>query len=110
MGQNVIYSGSDITVYDKIVVEGTLTIQPTVGGGDVYLSVGTLVVEMMGSLNINNGPTTGSTVTIEIDGEIDLSSDPEQVMVGILALGGNLNITGDHRWSSFRQFYNYPWR
>ena len=92
-GQNVIYSGTDITVYDKIVVEGSLTIQPD--NADVYLTAGTIVVDgMMGTLNINTD-NSAHTVTIEFDGAIDLATDPEQVMVGLLSLGGNLNVTGN---------------
>jgi hypothetical protein len=92
MGQTVVYSGTDTVKYDKLVVEGSLIITPD--AVDVSLTVGTIVVEMMGSLDVH---TDGSLydVDIMIEGAIDEAQDPEQVMVGILQLGGNLNMTGN---------------
>jgi hypothetical protein len=60
----------------------------------VSLTVGTIVVEMDGALDIRTGQT-GQTVSIQIEGALDTSIDPEQFMVGILSLGGNVTMTGD---------------
>jgi hypothetical protein len=93
-GQSVVYSGAEATKYDKIIVEGSLTIRPDPSGDDVSLTVGTIVVEMDGALDIRTGQT-GQTVSIQIEGALDTSIDPEQFMVGILSLGGNVTMTGD---------------
>jgi hypothetical protein len=93
-GQSVVYSGSDITKYDKIIVEGSLTIQPDDSGKDVSLTVGTIVVEMNGALDIHTSQT-GQTVNIQVEGALNTSIDPEQFMVGILSIGGNVTMIGD---------------
>eukprot|EP00957_Ditylum_brightwellii_P173169 13182851-Ditylum_brightwellii.AAC.1 len=76
-GQTVVYSGADSIIYDKIVVEGSLTIQPI--SSDVSLTAGTILVEE----------------GVHIDGALDHSIDPEEQMIGIVSLGGNLNIVGN---------------
>jgi len=92
-GQSVVYSGSEDVKYDKIIVEGSLVIKPN--GQDVKLTVGTIIVEESGTLDILTSDTDSFTVTIEIDGTLDHSTDPEEIMVGILALGGSLTIKGN---------------
>lgn len=92
MGSTVTYSASTSPKLDKVVVHGTLIIEPA--GADVLLTCGTLVVEMMGKLDVRTGGD-GHTVTIEIDGALDTAADPEQTMVGLLNLGGETTISGD---------------
>jgi len=92
-GQSVVYSGSEDVKLDKIIVEGSLVIQPN--GADVRLTASTIVVEEGGTLDILTSDTDSFTVTIEIDGTLDHSTDPEEIMVGILALGGSLTIKGN---------------
>ena len=50
MGSVVTYSASSSIKLDKVVVHGTLNIQPD--AANVLLTCGTLVIEMMGALNI----------------------------------------------------------
>lgn len=103
-GQTVVYSGSDTVAYDKIVVEGSLTIQPI--DADVSLTVSTMVVEAGGELNILTEENSPHTINIDFDGALDLSIDPEQVMMGILALNGNLTIRGNEiptKWIDISQ-------
>lgn len=90
--QSIVFSGNDATKYDKIIVEGSLVIKPEYA--HVKLTVGTIVVEEGGVLDIK---TEGSafTVTIEIDGALDTTKDPEEQMVGIIALEGSLTIIGN---------------
>mmetsp|Transcript_27096 Transcript_27096/g.44737 ORF Transcript_27096/g.44737 Transcript_27096/m.44737 type:complete len:728 (+) Transcript_27096:7-2190(+) len=93
-GQTVSYSASDSVKYDKIIVEGSLSI--TSLGSDVSLTVSTIVVEEGGSLEVLSDPNDhDSKILIEIEGALDSTVDPEQTMVGILALGGNLTIVGN---------------
>lgn len=93
-GQSVIYSGTDAIKYDKVIVEGSLTISPQ--GSDVSLTVATIVVEAGGSLDVVTDPTTSNNkVVIAIEGAIDQQFDPESTMLGILALGGNLTLIGN---------------
>ena len=94
MGSVVTYSASSGIKLDKVVVHGTLNIHPD--GADVFMSCGTLVVEMMGALNIVTNQD-GHSVTIEIDGTLDTATDPEQTMVGLINLGGTTTISGDHK-------------
>ena len=93
-GQNVIYSGNDLVKYDKIVVEGSLTISPT--DGDVSITVGTIVVEEGGVLDITTDEASPFSVTIEIEGAIDRERDPEEQMLGIVGLQGNVTIIGNN--------------
>jgi hypothetical protein len=93
-GQSVTYSGADAIKYDKVIVEGSLTIEPQ--GSDVSLTVSTIVVEASGSLDIvTDGTTSNNKVIIAIEGAIDQHVDPESTMVGILSLGGNLTLIGN---------------
>lgn len=92
MGSVVTYSEASDVKLDKVVVHGTLIVKPS--DGDVLLTCSTLVVEMMGTLNILT-QEDGHTVTIEIDGALDTSVDPEQTMVGLVNLGGTVAIAGD---------------
>ena len=92
-GQSVVYSGSDDVKLDKIIVEGSLIIQPV--DSDVNLTVGTIVVEKGGSLDISTSDANSHTVTIEIHGALDHSIDPEEIMLGVLALEGNLTVSGN---------------
>mmetsp|Transcript_7476 Transcript_7476/g.9966 ORF Transcript_7476/g.9966 Transcript_7476/m.9966 type:complete len:843 (-) Transcript_7476:975-3503(-) len=92
-GQTVVYSGADSIIYDKIVVEGSLTIQPI--SSDVSLTAGTILVEEGGELNILTDESSSFTVAVHIDGALDHSIDPEEQMIGIVSLGGNLNIVGN---------------
>lgn len=93
-GQSVTYSGADAIKYDKVIVEGSLTIKPQ--GSDVSLTVSTIVVEAGGSFDIvTDATTSNNTVMIAIEGAVDQHVDPESTMVGILALGGNLNLIGN---------------
>ena len=92
-GQSVVYSGSEDVKLDKIIVEGSLVIQPN--GADVRLTASTIVVEEGGTLDILTSDTDSFTVIIEVDGALDHSTDPEEIMVGILALGGSLTIKGN---------------
>ena len=92
-GQSVVYSGSEDIKLDKIIVEGSLIIQPD--GSDVKLTASTIIVEESGTVDILTSDTDSFTVTIEIDGTLDHSIDPEEIMVGILALGGSLTIKGN---------------
>jgi len=91
--QTVVYSGTDTIKYDKIIVEGSLTIQPD--ESNVFLSINTIVVEREGTLDIKTDNDSPYTIKIEIDGALDHNKDPEETMVGILALEGNLAITGN---------------
>ena len=91
--QTVVYSGSDAIKYDKIIVEGSLTIQPD--GSNVFLTANTIVVEKGGALDIKTDHGSPYTITIEFDGALDHIKDPEETMFGILALEGSLTITGN---------------
>jgi len=92
--QNVIFSAAaDSTIYDKIIVEGSLTIRPV--DADVKITVGTIIVEKGGTLNILTEENSEHTVTVEINGALDDQTDPEEMMVGILALEGSLTISGN---------------
>jgi hypothetical protein len=91
-GQNVVYSADDGIVYDKVIIEGALTIKPVDAG--VKLVVGTMVVEKGGSLDILTNDSE-HTVVVEFDGALDTAVDPEEIMVGILALEGSLTIKGN---------------
>ena len=92
MGSVVTYSASSSIKLDKVVVHGTLNIQPD--AANVLLTCGTLVIEMMGALNIVTNQD-GHKVTIEIDGALDTDTDPEQTMIGLVNLGGITTISGD---------------
>ena len=50
---------------------------------------------MGGSLDITTSESSLHTVTVEIDGELDQATDPEEVMLGVLQLGGELNVSGN---------------
>mmetsp|Transcript_15018 Transcript_15018/g.23252 ORF Transcript_15018/g.23252 Transcript_15018/m.23252 type:complete len:834 (+) Transcript_15018:90-2591(+) len=91
-GQNVVYSTDDGAVYDKIIIEGALTIEPV--DADVKLVTGTIVVEKGGSLDILTNESE-HTVVVEFDGALDTTVDPEEIMLGILALEGSLTIKGN---------------
>jgi hypothetical protein len=93
-GQNVIFSAAaDSTIYDKIIIEGSLTIRPV--DSAVKIRVGTIIVEKGGTLNVKTEENSDHTVVVEIDGALDAQSDPEATMVGILALEGSLTISGN---------------
>eukprot|EP00550_Attheya_septentrionalis_P000654 CAMPEP_0198285446 /NCGR_PEP_ID=MMETSP1449-20131203/4720_1 /TAXON_ID=420275 /ORGANISM="Attheya septentrionalis, Strain CCMP2084" /LENGTH=1026 /DNA_ID=CAMNT_0043982855 /DNA_START=46 /DNA_END=3126 /DNA_ORIENTATION=+ len=92
MGESVSFSSYDETKYDKVIVYGSLTIVPN--GVDVLLRPGTLVVEMMGTLVIETLEMS-ETVTIEIDAALDRDADPQETMVGIISLGGNIRVHGN---------------
>ena len=94
-GQSVVYDGSSDLAYDKIIVEGSLTIRPSSSSGsDVSLTVGTIVVEKGGVLDIRTD-NTGGTVEINIEGALDRTVDPEEQLLGIVSLEGNLTVSGD---------------
>ena len=102
MGSVVTYSEASGPKLDKVVVHGTLIIQPA--GTDVVLTCGTLVVEMMGTLTVFT-QQDGHTVTVKINGALDTSTDPEQTMVGLVNLGGKVTLSGDPlrpRWRSLK--------
>ncbi len=92
-GETVTYSDASSPKLDKVVVEGTLIIEPS--NGDVKLTASTLIVEEMAVLDIRTADSTPYTVTIEIDGALDSTVDPQQSMVGLLSLSGNVNIDGN---------------
>mmetsp|Transcript_9119 Transcript_9119/g.12669 ORF Transcript_9119/g.12669 Transcript_9119/m.12669 type:complete len:1055 (-) Transcript_9119:126-3290(-) len=93
-GQHVVYSQADTVVYDKIVVKGSLTILPA--SADVTLTVGTILVEEGGVLDIlTTADPSSHTVTINIDGALDPNIDPEEQYIGIVVLGGELTIEGN---------------
>mmetsp|Transcript_37281 Transcript_37281/g.78626 ORF Transcript_37281/g.78626 Transcript_37281/m.78626 type:complete len:1014 (+) Transcript_37281:227-3268(+) len=92
MGSVITYSGASSLKLDKVVVHGTLIIKPD--DADVLLTCHTLCVEMMGMLTVQT-EQNGHTVTIEIDGAMDTSADPEQTMLGLVNLGGMVTISGD---------------
>ncbi len=91
-GQTVIYSGADSIAYDKIIVEGSLTIAPS--DADVSLTVSTIVVEKGGVLEVTTENSSAS-IEINIEGALDQTIDPEEQLVGIVSLEGNLTITGE---------------
>lgn len=91
--QTVLYSRNDDIKFDKIIIEGSLTIKPE--DANVLLTVGSIVVEKGGILDIRTESTSPYTVTIEIEGALDTSTDPEEQMIGIIALEGNLSIIGN---------------
>jgi len=91
--QTVIYSGADGIKYDKIIVKGSLTIQPI--NADVFLTATTIIVESGGVLDIKTEDDSLHTITIEIDGALDQTKDPQETMVGIVAWEGKLTITGN---------------
>lgn len=92
-GQSVMYSGTDGVHYDKIVVEGALTIKPI--DADVFLKVGTIVVEKGGALDIQTDSPNDYKIVIEIDGALNQEADPEEQLIGIVSLEGNLTISGN---------------
>lgn len=92
-GQTVVYSGTDTTAYDKIIVEGSLVITPA--NADVNLTVGTIVVEKGGSFDVTTTESAPFTVTIQVDGALDNSIDPEEIMLGVLSLEGSLTVSGN---------------
>jgi len=91
-GQTVVYSGNDLIQYDKIIVEGKLTIEPA--GADVSLTVGTIVIEKGGILDVQTNDSSHK-IEINIEGALDQATDPEEQLLGIVSLEGNLTITGD---------------
>jgi len=90
--QIVTYSGNDGIKYDKIIVKGSLTIQPL--NADVFLTATTIIVEHGGELDIKTEGDSLHTIAIEIDGALDIKKDPQETMVGIVAWEGNLTIKG----------------
>jgi len=102
-GQSVFYSGADTVKYDKIIVEGSLTIQPF--NADVSLIVSTIVVEEGGSLDILTEATSSNTVEIQIEGALDFIVDPEQVLLGIIGLSGNVTIQGNEVQTKMATLY-----
>lgn len=97
------YSGTDATAYDKIIVEGRLAIQPM--DADVSLTVGTIVVEKGGVLDIQTSDSSHS-IEIIIEGALDRETDPEEQLLGIISLEGNLTITGDAVPTKMAIFHN----
>lgn len=91
--QTVTYSQASSAKLDKVVVEGTLIIEPS--GSDVKLTASTIVVEDSAVLDVRTDATSPYTVTIEIDGALNSTIDPQQTMVGLLSLSGNVNIDGN---------------
>lgn len=91
-GQTVVFSGSEETIFDKIIVEGSLEIRPV--DANVKLIAGTIMVLQGGSLDISTSSDSPYTVTVEIDGALDQVNDPEELLVGIVAANGHLTIEG----------------
>eukprot|EP00588_Corethron_pennatum_P012842 CAMPEP_0194273462 /NCGR_PEP_ID=MMETSP0169-20130528/6793_1 /TAXON_ID=218684 /ORGANISM="Corethron pennatum, Strain L29A3" /LENGTH=784 /DNA_ID=CAMNT_0039016421 /DNA_START=76 /DNA_END=2430 /DNA_ORIENTATION=- len=91
--QTVVYSGADGIKYDKIIVKGSLTIQPV--HANVVLTATTIIVERGGVLDIKTDKESPHTVAIEIEGALDATNDPQETMVGIVAWEGKLSITGN---------------
>mmetsp|Transcript_30036 Transcript_30036/g.49621 ORF Transcript_30036/g.49621 Transcript_30036/m.49621 type:complete len:992 (-) Transcript_30036:108-3083(-) len=92
-GETVTFSAYDTTKYDKVIVYGTLIIVPD--SSNVLLRPGTLIVESSGVVDISTDVASAYTVTIEIDAALDRVSDPEETTVGVLSLGGTINVTGN---------------
>eukprot|EP00804_Cyclotella_cryptica_P015876 CCRYP_006384-RB/>CCRYP_006384-RB protein AED:0.04 eAED:0.04 QI:66/1/1/1/0.75/0.6/5/189/1059 len=101
IGQTVTYHEYNSLKYDKVIIEGTLNIKPL--ESDVKLTVGTLLVEKTGYLNISTSTPEPYTVTIEIDGMLNREVDPEETMVGLVSLAGSVTVSGNSipvKWSS----------
>eukprot|EP00756_Hemistasia_phaeocysticola_P015473 Hpha_TRINITY_DN15414_c2_g1::TRINITY_DN15414_c2_g1_i3::g.174047::m.174047 len=92
---SVTYSAASSPKLRCVVVEGgaSLTISPA--GGDVGLTVGTLVVLPGGVLDITTAPT-GHThnVVITFDGVQDRGVDPQELLIGMVSLEGLVTFTG----------------
>lgn len=87
-GANVTYDLSDPSHVKAIVVEGGLAFDP---GKSTRMSVGTILVSG-GALTVR--PSAGSRAEISIRGEVDPETDPAQVLIGIVAIGGVVDIRG----------------
>ena len=67
-------------------MKGSLTIQPN--NTDVFLTATTIIVESGGELDIKTEADSLHTIAIEIDRALDLTKDPQETMVGIVAWKG----------------------
>lgn len=91
--ESVTFDMYDTTKYDKVIVYGSLII--TASTSNILLRPGTLIVETTGIVDMSTDPSKPYTVTIEIDAEIDRNLDPEETTVGVLSLGGTMNVRGN---------------
>lgn len=87
-GATVTYDLTSPSYVKAIVVEGGLTFDPA---KSTRMSVGTVLVSG-GVLTVR--PGAGNTAEISIRGEVDPATDPAQVLVGIVAVGGTVDIRG----------------
>ena len=71
---------------------GSLTIKSN--NFSVFLIIDTIIIESKGLLDIESDDDSLYTITIEIDDNVDVFKDPQQPMIGIIALEGRLIVKG----------------
>ncbi len=94
----VTYDGDGAQMLKAIVVEGALVFDPA---KSTHMTVGTIAVLGSGKLVITPGP--GKTAEIVIRHNIDKVSDPAQMLGGIVALGGQVIMSGEKNETPFVQ-------
>ena len=71
---------------------GSLTIKSN--NFSVFLITDTIIIESKGLLDIESEYDSLYTIIIEIDDNVDVFKDPQQTMIGIIALEGRLIVKG----------------
>ncbi len=79
-----------------IVVRGSLIFDPAVS---TKMAVGTLFVSDKGKLTIE--PAAGRSVDIAFRGSLDRQSDPAELLLGLVAVGGEVRIVGRQNGPAF---------
>ena len=88
----MLYYIASATKYDEIIVIGSLTIKSN--NFSVFLITDTIIIESKGLLDIESEYDSLYTIIIEIDDNVDVFKDPQQTMIGIIALEGRLIVKG----------------
>lgn len=94
-GATVVYSQASSPRLECIIVRsgGELRVD-TSSASDVELVVGTIMLEA-GRFMAQSGPGTGVTVTF--DGKINRTTDPGEMLVGLVSLDGQIDVEGEER-------------
>jgi hypothetical protein len=91
-GVTLTYDVSSVAPVEAIVVRGSLIFDPSVS---TKLYVGTIFVSQEGKLSI--APVKGKTAEIVFKGELSRDRDPAELLLGLVAVGGNVTIKGEEK-------------